>query len=70
MSDSNVAPIHDDDIERTEFRVPPHNAEIEAALLGAVLTNNRAFERVSDFLRAEHFYEPVHGRIYAALEKL
>jgi replicative DNA helicase len=70
LSDSNVAPIHDDDIERTEFRVPPHNAEIEAALLGAVLTNNRAFERVSDFLRAEHFYEPVHGRIYAALEKL
>ena len=70
MSDSNIASIRDGDIERTEIRVPPHNAEIEAALLGAVLTNNRAFERVGDFLRAEHFYEPVHGRIYAALEKL
>jgi replicative DNA helicase len=70
LSDGNVASLRDDEIERTEIRVPPHNAEIEAALLGAILTNNRAFERVGDFLRAEHFYEPVHGRIYAALEKL
>jgi replicative DNA helicase len=70
LSDSNIASIRDDDIDRTEIRVPPHNAEIEAALLGAVLTNNRAYERVGDFLRADHFYEPVHGRIYAALEKL
>jgi replicative DNA helicase len=70
LSDSNIASIRDDEIERTDIRVPPHNAEIEAALLGAILTNNRAFERVGDFLRAEHFYEPVHGRIYAALEKL
>ena len=70
FSDTNVAPIHDDEIERSDIRVPPHNAEIEAALLGALLTNNRAFERVGDFLRAEHFYEPVHGRIYGALEKL
>jgi len=70
LSDTRVASIHDDDIERTEIRIPPHNAEIEAALLGAILTNNRAFERVGDFLRAEHFYEPVHGRIYDALGKL
>ncbi|MGE4219845.1 MAG: replicative DNA helicase [Alphaproteobacteria bacterium] len=52
------------------YRTPPHNTEIEAALLGAILTNNRAYERVSDFLLAEHFYEPVLGRIYAAAAKL
>jgi len=52
------------------YRTPPHNTEIEAALLGAILTNNRAYERVSDFLLAEHFYEPVLGRIYAAASKL
>ncbi len=70
LTESNVAPLRGDDIDRTEIRIPPHNAEIEAALLGAILTNNRAYERVGDFLRAEHFYEPVHGRIYTALEKL
>jgi len=52
------------------FRAPPHNYEAEQALLGAVLLNNRAFERVSEFLRAEHFADPVHGRLFAACGKL
>jgi len=51
-------------------RTPPHNLEAEQALLGAVLLNNRAYERVSEFLRPEHFADPVHGRIYAACGKL
>jgi replicative DNA helicase len=51
--------------ERTPaFRAPPHNVEVEQALLGAILVNNEAFYRVSDFLNPEHFFEPVHQRIY------
>ena len=50
--------------------IPPHNAEIEAALLGAILTNNLAYDKVALMLRQEFFYEPVHGRIYAAIEAL
>ena len=50
-----------------EFRVMPHNEEVEQALLGALLVNNRSLEKVSEFLRAEHFYNPVHGRIYGAI---
>ena len=46
------------------FREPPRNVEAEQALLGAMLVNNEAAYRVSSFLRPEHFYEPVHGRIY------
>ena len=46
------------------YRQPPHNVEAEQALLGAILVNNEAFYRVSDFLKAEHFSEPLHGRIY------
>jgi replicative DNA helicase len=46
------------------FRTSPHNIEVEQALLGAVLVNNEAFYRVSDFLNPEHFFEPVHQRIY------
>ncbi len=56
--------------EGAAFRTPPHNHEAEQALLGAVLLNNRAYEQVSEFLRAEHFAEPVHGRIFAACGKL
>jgi replicative DNA helicase len=52
------------------LRTPPHNYEAERALLGAVLMNNRAFERVSEFLTHEHFADPVNGRIYLACAKL
>ena len=48
------------------MRTQPHNLEAEQALLGAVLVNNEAFHRVSEFLKAEHFFEPVHQRIFAA----
>lgn len=48
------------------LRTPPHNYEAEQALLGAVLMNNRALDRVSEFLKPNHFADPVHGRIYDA----
>jgi len=46
------------------YRQPPHNIEAEQALLGAMLVNNDAFYRVSDFLEPAHFFEPVHKQIY------
>src|ERR1043165_6468465 len=46
------------------YRTAPHNIEAEQALLGAVLVNNEAFYRVSDFLEPRHFFEPVHQNIY------
>src|ERR687892_2926864 len=52
------------------FRTQPHNVEAEQALLGAILINNEAYHRVSEFLRPEHFYEPVHGRIFEAMMRL
>jgi replicative DNA helicase len=52
-----------------EYRVQPQNEEVEQALLGALLVNNRALEKVSEFLKAAHFYSPVHGRIYEAIAK-
>lgn len=48
----------------------PHNEEAEQALLGAILLNNSALEQVGDFLRPEHFYYPVHGEIYRAIQTL
>jgi replicative DNA helicase len=52
------------------FRTQPHNVEAEQALLGAILINNEAYHRVGEYLRPEHFYEPVHSRIYAAMTGL
>jgi len=50
-------------------RLPPSNVQAEQALLGALLANNRAYERVSEFLAAEHFADPIHGRIYQAIAR-
>lgn len=47
-------------------RIPPQNIEAEQALLGAILSNNRALEKVSEFLLPIHFANPVHGKIYEA----
>ena len=50
---------------------PPHapaNIEAEQALLGALLYDNGAYERLSDTLQPQHFYEPFHGRLFAAIE--
>lgn len=52
------------------FRVPPHNVEAEQALLGAILVNNDAFYRVSDFLDPTHFSEELHRRIYDIVKSL
>jgi replicative DNA helicase len=51
-------------------RTPPHNYEAEQALLGALLANNEVYNRVSEFLRPEHFADALHGRIYEAIGKL
>ncbi|MEO7222045.1 MAG: replicative DNA helicase [Devosia sp.] len=48
----------------------PHNIEAEQALLGAIFMNNEAFYRASEFLAAEHFFEPVHRDIYDTITKL
>lgn len=53
-----------------EVRAPPHNIEAEMALLGAILINNESCDRVTAFLTADHFFEPIHARIYEAASSL
>jgi replicative DNA helicase len=50
-------------------RLPPSNIAAEQALLGALLANNKAYERVSDYLIAEHFADPINGRIYQSIAR-
>ncbi|MCB1591028.1 MAG: replicative DNA helicase [Alphaproteobacteria bacterium] len=56
--------------EQRPYRVLPYNEEAEQGLLGALLVDNRALEKVSDFLKFEHFYVPAHQRIYRAITTL
>ena len=52
------------------YRQAPHNIDAEQALLGAILVNNEALDRVSGFLKPEHFYDPLHGQIYETIGQL
>src|SRR6187399_312651 len=56
--------------EALPFRTAPHNIEAEQALLGAILVNNEAHDRVSGFLEPEHFYDPLHQQIYEVTAKV
>ncbi len=53
-----VAPAAADDVGL------PQNIEAEQQLLGAILTNNDVYDRISSLVRAEHFHDPVHARIF------
>jgi len=52
------------------YRTAPHNIEAEQSVLGAILVNNDAFYRVSDFLKGEHFFEPVHQAVFETASSL
>ncbi|MBU4433077.1 MAG: replicative DNA helicase, partial [Alphaproteobacteria bacterium] len=48
--------------------VAPHNLEAEQALLGVLLYDNAAYERLTDALNGRHFYEPFHQRLFQSIE--
>ena len=55
--DSNILKLASD-ATTPAYRTAPHNIEAERGLLGAILVNNDAFYRVSDFLEPKHFFAP------------
>jgi replicative DNA helicase len=69
LIDSNVHKLAPDAASPT-YRSAPHNIEAEQSLLGAILVNNDAFYRVSDFLEPKHFFEPLHQTIYETASSL
>ena len=52
------------------FRQLPHNLKAEKGLLGSILLDNKAQEKVAEFLKPEHFSYERHGKIYEAISKL
>lgn len=61
---NEIAAIRQDQQGSEETGEPPHSTEAEQQLLGAILTNNDVFDRVASIIKPEHFFEPVHKRIY------
>jgi replicative DNA helicase len=57
-------------IESADYRQPPLNLDAERALLGAILINNAAHDRVVGFLGPEHFYDEMHAKIFETAAKL
>jgi len=47
-----------------ETEAMPHSIEAEQQLLGAILNNNDIYDRVASIIGPQHFYDPVHARIY------
>lgn len=48
----------------------PHSAQAEQALLGAIMVNNRFYDELDGSLKAEHFYVPMHGAVFEAIEDI
>jgi replicative DNA helicase len=61
---NEVAPIRQTLPAEPQTESLPHNIEAEQQLLGAILTNNDVYDRISSLVKAEHFYDPVHARIF------
>jgi replicative DNA helicase len=60
-------PIRSGAMEQEIYRHVPYDIEVEQALLGSILVDNRALEPVSTILRGDQFYDPLHQRLYETM---
>mgnify|MGYP001799883777 CR=1 FL=1 len=61
---NEIATINPTGVSVQDAETMPHSIEAEQQLLGAILTNNDIYDRVASVITAEHFYDPVHARIF------
>jgi len=61
---ANVSTIRNTATGDAQPETMPHSIEAEQQLLGAILTNNDIFDRIASIIGPQHFYEPVHSRIF------
>ena len=59
-----------DESDTPAYRILPHNMEAEQGLLGVLLVDNRAVEKLGDHLHADHFFMPAHQRIFSAIRTM
>ena len=57
-------------MEELHGRIPPHNLDAEASVLGSILLDNEAYHNLEGILRSEHFYKEANRKIFSAIEIL
>ncbi len=69
-SPNPTAPIPANDSEVQGLRLPPHSVEAEQSVLGGLLLDNGAWDRIADLINGEDFYRHDHKLIYRAISRL
>jgi replicative DNA helicase len=69
MTKKNLSSLATKDAAEETYRELPYNMQAEQTLLGTLLIDNESLHKIADFLSSDHFYEPVHQRIYTAIQK-
>ena len=57
-------------IIRSEINELPNNIEAEQSVIGSILVSNEIFDEINMILTGKNFYDPMHQKIFAAIEKL
>ena len=72
-ANSTVVPLYSQDTgdpQISALKLPPHSIEAEQSVLGGLLLNNEAWDRIGDIVTDEDFYRDDHRRIYRHISKL
>jgi len=67
--DASALPFSDDR-QLAQLRVPPHSIEAESSVLGGLLLDNAAWDRVADLVKDNDYYRHEHQLVYAAIASL
>jgi len=57
-------------IVKDNFKELPNNIEAEQAILGTILVSNEIFDEINTIISNINFYDPMHQKIFAAIESL
>ncbi len=58
------------DLVKNKIEELPNNIEAEQSIIGSILISNEIFDEINTFVSSKNFYDPMHQRIFGALEKL
>ena len=70
MDDLDSAPLFESDPQVAQLRVPPHSIEAESSVLGGLLLDNGAWDRVGDLVSENDYYRPSHKLVHGAIATL
>ena len=57
-------------ILKDSFKELPNNIEAEQAVIGSILVSNEIFDEIDIIISSNNFYDPMHQKIYGAIESL